>query len=144
MNWKTLDGMFSPESVAVIGASNVPGKVGNAIMRSITLRFDGKVYPVNVKGGEIEVNGKKFPVYKSLKEIPDKIDVAVIVVPARFVPDVIDECGEKGVKAAVVISAGFKEAGRVELEEELVKRAKKWGIRLVGPNCLGVTNLENG
>ncbi|ASJ11401.1 acetate--CoA ligase family protein [Thermococcus thioreducens] len=139
-----LDFLFYPRSVAVIGASNVPGKIGNSIMRSITLKFDGKVYAVNVKGGEVEVNGKRFKVYRSIREIPDEIDVAVIAVPAKFVPDVIDECGEKGVKGAVVISAGFKEAGRVELEEELVRRAKKWGIRLVGPNCLGVTNLENG
>ncbi|NJE02510.1 CoA-binding protein, partial [Thermococcus sp. JdF3] len=66
-----LDFMFYPKSVAVIGASNVPGKVGNAIMRSITLKYEGKVYAVNVKGGEIEVNGKKFPVYRSIKEISD-------------------------------------------------------------------------
>ena len=144
METPKLDFLFYPKSVAVIGASNVPGKVGNAIMRSITLRYDGKVYAVNVKGGEIEVNGKKFLVYKSIHEIPDEIDVAVIAVPAKFVPDVIDDCGKKGVKAAVVISAGFKEAGRADLEEELVRRAKKWGIRVVGPNCLGVTNLENG
>ncbi len=144
METPNLDFLFYPKSVAVIGASNVPGKVGNAIMRSITLRYDGKVYAVNVKGGEIEVNGKKFPVYKSIHEIPDEIDVAVIAVPAKFVPDVIDDCGKKGVKAAIVISAGFKEAGRADLEEELVRRAKKWGIRVVGPNCLGVTNLENG
>ena len=144
METPNLDFLFYPKSVAVIGASHVPGKVGNAIMRSITLRFNGKVYAVNVKGGEIEVNGKKFKVYRSIKDIPDEIDVAVIAVPAKFVPDVIDECGEKGVKGAIVISAGFKEAGRADLEEELVRRAKKWGIRLVGPNCLGVTNLENG
>ncbi|WP_297463934.1 CoA-binding protein [Thermococcus sp.] len=144
MDVPNLDFLFYPRSVAVIGASNVPGKVGNAIMRSITLRYDGKVYPVNIKGGEIEVNGKKFKVYRSVKEIPDEIDVAVIAVPAKFVPDVIDECGEKGVKGAIVISAGFKEAGRADLEEELVRRARKWGIRVVGPNCLGVTNLENG
>ncbi|AMM53265.1 acetate--CoA ligase family protein [Pyrococcus kukulkanii] len=139
-----LDFLFYPRSVAVIGASHIPGKIGNAIMRSITANFDGKVYAVNIKGGEIDVNGKKFKVYKSIKDIPDEVDVAVIAVPAKFVPDVIDECGEKGVKGAVVISAGFKEAGRADLEEELVKRARKWGIRVVGPNCLGVTNLENG
>ncbi len=144
MKSTNLDFLFYPKSVAVIGASHVPGKVGNAIMRSVTLRFDGKVYAVNVRGGEIEVNGKKFKVYRSIKEVPDEVDVAVIAVPAKFVPDVIDECGEKGVKGVVVISAGFKEAGRADLEEELVKRARKWSIRVVGPNCLGVTNLENG
>ncbi|EHR78867.1 CoA-binding protein [Thermococcus litoralis DSM 5473] len=135
-----LDELFYPKSVAIIGASNTLGKVGNAIMHSMTLRFKGKIYPVNVK--ETEVMGLKA--YKSIKEIPDEVDVAVIAVPAKFVPDVIDECGEKGVKGVVVISAGFKEAGRADLEEELVKRARKWGIRVVGPNCLGVTNLENG
>ncbi len=139
-----LDFLFYPRSVAVIGASHVRGKVGNAIMRSMTLRYEGRVYAVNVKGGEIEVNGRRFKVYRSLREVPEAVDVAVIAVPARFVPDVIDECGEKGVKGAVVISAGFKEAGREDLEEELVKRARNWGIRLVGPNCLGVTNIENG
>ncbi len=79
MESPNLDFLFYPKSVAVIGASNVPpGKVGNAIMRSITLRFDGKVYPVNIKGGgEIEVNGKKFKVYRSVKEIPDEVDVAL-------------------------------------------------------------------
>ncbi len=144
MERPNLDFLFYPRSVAVIGASHVPGKIGNAIMRSITLRFGGKVYAVNVKGGEIEVNGRRFKVYRSIREVPDEVDVAVIAVPAKFVPNVIDECGEKGVKGAVVISAGFKEAGRVDLEEELVRRAKKWGIKVVGPNCLGVTNLENG
>ncbi len=139
-----LDFLFYPRSVAVIGASNKPGKIGNSIMRSVTRQFGGEVYPVNIKGEDIEVNGKHFKSYRSILEIPGEVDVAVIAVPARFVPDVIDECGQKGVKAAVVISAGFKEAGNVELEEELVRRARKWGIRLVGPNCLGVTNIENG
>ena len=141
---KSLDVLFYPKSVAVIGASHMPEKIGNAIMRSITLKFSGKIYAVNLKGGEMAVNGKRFQVYRSIKEIPDNIDVAVIAVPAKFVPAVIDECGEKGVKSAVVISAGFKEAEKSELEEEVVRRARKWRIRLVGPNCLGVTNLENG
>ncbi|WP_461863688.1 acetate--CoA ligase family protein, partial [Thermococcus sp.] len=139
-----LDFLFYPQSVAVIGASNKPGKIGNSIMRSVTRQFSGEVYPVNIKGEDIEVNGRSFKSYRSILEIPGEVDVAVIAVPARFVPDVIDECGQKGVKAAVVISAGFKEAGNAELEEELVRRARKWGIRLVGPNCLGVTNIENG
>ncbi len=141
---RNLDVLFYPKSVAVIGASNISGKVGNAIMCSIMRGFNGKIYAVNVKGGEIKVNGKKFKVYGSIKDIPDEVDTAVIAVPARFVPQIIDECGQKGVKGAIVISAGFKEAGRADLEEELVKRARKWGIRIIGPNCLGVTNLENG
>lgn len=135
-----LDFLFYPRSVAVIGASNKEGKIGNSIMKSILREFNGKVYPINIK--EEEVLGLKA--YKSILDVPEDVDVAVIAVPAKFVPDVIDQCGQKGVKGAVVISAGFKEAGRADLEEELVRRARKWGIRLVGPNCLGVTNLENG
>lgn len=135
-----LDFLFYPRSVAVIGASNKKGKIGNSIMKSILREFNGKVYPINIK--EEEVLGLKA--YKSILDVPEDVDVAVIAVPAKLVPDVIDQCGQKGVKGAVVISAGFKEAGRADLEEELVRRAGKWGIRIVGPNCLGVTNLENG
>ena len=136
-----LDFLFYPKSVAVIGASNKEGKIGNAIMKNlINFGFKGKIYPVNVK--ESEVMGLKA--YKSVLEIPDEVDVAVIAIPGRFVPQVLEECGRKGVKGAVVISAGFKEAGNVELEEKLVEVARKWNIRVVGPNCLGITNIENG
>ncbi|WP_456322053.1 acetate--CoA ligase family protein [Palaeococcus sp. (in: euryarchaeotes)] len=134
-----LDFMFYPKSVAVIGASNKEGKIGNAIMKNlVNYGFKGEIYPINVK--EKEVLGIKA--YRSILDVPSEVDVAVIAVPARFVPDVIDQCGQKGVKGAVVISAGFKEAGKADLEEELVRRARKWGIRLVGPNCLGITNIE--
>ncbi|WP_456398309.1 CoA-binding protein, partial [Palaeococcus sp. (in: euryarchaeotes)] len=134
-----LDFMFYPKSVAVIGASNKEGKIGNAIMKNlVNYGFKGEIYPINVK--EKEVLGIKA--YRSILDVPGEVDVAVIAVPARFVPDVIDQCGQKGVKGAVVISAGFKEAGKADLEEELVRRARKWGIRLVGPNCLGITNIE--
>ncbi|RLF79167.1 CoA-binding protein, partial [Thermococci archaeon] len=136
-----LDFLFYPKSVAVIGASNKEGKIGNAIMKNlINFGFKGKIYPVNVK--ESEVMGLKA--YKSVLEIPGEVDVAVIAIPGRFVPQVLEECGQKGVKGAVVISAGFKEAGNVELEEKLVEVARKWNIRVVGPNCLGITNIENG
>ena len=136
-----LDFLFYPKSVAVIGASNKEGKIGNAIMKNlINFGFKGKVYPVNVK--ESEVMGIKA--YKSVLEIPEEVDVAVVAIPGRFVPQVLEECGQKGVKGAVVISAGFKEAGNVELEEKLVEVARKWNIRVVGPNCLGITNIENG
>lgn len=139
-----LDFLFYFKSVVVIGVLNVFGKVGNVIMCLIIFCFDGKVYFVNVKGGEIEVNGKKFKVYRSVKEIFDEVDVVVIVVFVKFVFDVIDECGEKGVKVVVVILVGFKEVGRVDFEEEFVRRVRKWGIRVVGLNCLGVINFENG
>ncbi|ACS91014.1 acetate--CoA ligase family protein [Thermococcus sibiricus] len=136
-----LDFLFYPQSVAVIGASNKEGKIGNAIMKNlINFGFKGRIYPVNVK--EEKVLGIKA--YKSVLEIPDSVDVAVISIPGRFVPQILEECGQKGVKGAVVISAGFKEAGNVELENKLLEVARKWNIRIVGPNCLGVTNIENG
>ena len=136
-----LDFLFYPESVAVIGASNKEGKIGNAIMKNlINFGFKGKIYPVNVK--EEKILGIKA--YKSVLEIPDNVDVAVISIPGKFVPQILEECGQKGVKGVVVISAGFKEAGNVELEEKLLGVARKWNIRIVGPNCLGITNIENG
>ncbi|WP_082391441.1 acetate--CoA ligase family protein [Thermococcus sp. EP1] len=136
-----LDFLFYPQSVAVIGASNKEGKIGNAIMKNlINFGFKGKIYPVNVK--EDTVMGLKA--YKNVLEIPDQVDVAVIAIPGKFVPQTLEECGQKGIRGAVVISAGFKEAGNIELEEKLVEVAKKWNIKVVGPNCLGVTNIENG
>ncbi|RLF83152.1 CoA-binding protein [Thermococci archaeon] len=136
-----LDFLFYPQSVAVIGASNKEGKIGNAIMKNlINFGFKGKIYPVNVK--EEKILGIKA--YKSVLEIPENVDVAVISIPGKFVPQTLEECGQKGVKGVVVISAGFKEAGNVELEEKLLEVARKWNIRIVGPNCLGVTNIENG
>jgi len=136
-----LDFLFYPQSVAVIGASNKEGKIGNAIMKNlINFGFKGKIYPVNVK--EEKILGIKA--YKSVLEIPENVDVAVISIPGKFVPQILEECGQKGVKGVVVISAGFKEAGNVELEEKLLEVARKWNIRIVGPNCLGVTNIENG
>jgi len=136
-----LDFLFYPQSVAVIGASNKEGKIGNAIMKNlINFGFKGKIHPVNVK--EEKILGIKA--YKSVLEIPENVDVAVISIPGKFVPQTLEECGQKGVKGVVVISAGFKEAGNVELEEKLLEVARKWNIRIVGPNCLGVTNIENG
>lgn len=136
-----LDFLFYPQSVAIIGASNKEGKIGNAIMKNlINFGFKGKIYPVNVK--EEKILGIKA--YKSVLEIPDNVDVAVISIPGKFVPQILEECGQKGVKGVVVISAGFKEAGNVELEEKLLEVARKWNIRIVGPNCLGITNIENG
>jgi len=124
--------LFRPGSVAVIGASNNPAKVGYALIRNLE-RFRGKVFPVNPKYGE--VLGLKC--YPSVLDIPETLDCALIAVPPEITLKVIEECGKKGVKLAVVITAGFKEAGREELERELVKRAKNYGMRILGPNTLG-------
>ncbi|MBS3817473.1 MAG: CoA-binding protein [Candidatus Thermoplasmatota archaeon] len=132
----SLDEMFYPESVAVIGASNKEGKVGNSIMRSLKRKYDGEVFPVNIS--EDKVLGLKA--YSSILEIDEKIDLAVVSVPAEVVPDVVDECGDAGVKNVIVVSAGFSEAGRRDLEREVEDLVEKYGMNLLGPNCLGIYN----
>jgi len=128
---------FSPKSVAVIGASREPEKLGSQILSNILSgQYPGKVYPVNPKATEI--SGLKC--YPDVSSIPDIPDLAIVVVPAKIVCSVIEECGKKGTKAAIVISAGFKESGDEgrKREQELVNVAKKYGCRIIGPNCLGI------
>ncbi|HOT91249.1 MAG TPA: acetate--CoA ligase family protein [Anaerolineae bacterium] len=134
-----LDTFFSPQSVAVIGASRDVEKLGYAVLHNIKQSgFAGKVYPINPKADEI-LDLKAYP---SVLAVPDPIDLAVIVIPGRFVPAALEECGQKQIPSVVVISAGFREAGREGLEQELelIKIAHKYNIRLIGPNCLGVIN----
>ncbi|MEM0331478.1 MAG: acetate--CoA ligase family protein [Archaeoglobaceae archaeon] len=130
--------LFYPSSVAVVGASAEKGSVGNTILNNLK-SFKGEVYAVNPKYSEIE--GVKC--YPSILDVPD-VDLAVIAVPARFVPKTIEECGRKGVSYAVIISAGFKETGSegAALERKIVEIANKFGVRIVGPNCLGIMNPE--
>jgi acetyl coenzyme A synthetase (ADP forming)-like protein len=133
--------LFKPRSVAVIGASREPGKVGFAVLRSIIDGgYKGEVYPVNPKADKI----LGLTAYKSVSDVPGDIDLAVIVVPAQAALDVMEECGKKGVRYAVVISAGFKEIGGegIEREKKLTETARKYGIRVVGPNCLGIMDLH--
>ncbi|MFN2284688.1 MAG: CoA-binding protein, partial [Anaerolineae bacterium] len=134
-----LDTFFAPQSVAVIGASRDVEKLGYAVLNNIiTGGFEGKIYPINPKADEI----LDLKVYPSVLEVPDPIDLAIIVIPARFVLTALEECGQKKIPAVVIISAGFREAGREGLEQELqlVKTAKEHNIRLIGPNCLGIIN----
>jgi len=138
-----LQQLFEPRSVAVVGASTKPGKVGHDILRNmLTSGFEGEVYPINPRADEIL--GQKC--YPSIIEVEGHIDLAVIVVPAPAVLSVTEECGRKGVNTAIVISAGFKEAGPtgIERERKLGELARKLGIRIVGPNCLGVMSTSNG
>jgi len=126
----------NPASVAVIGASAQAGKVGYTVVENISKSgFQGAVYPINPKAPEI----LGYKAYPNIKEVPGDVDVAVIVIPAKHVLGAAEQCGEKGVKGIVVITAGFKEIGGegVELEHKLVEIAKKYGMRIVGPNCLG-------
>ncbi|RLE64121.1 MAG: acetyl CoA synthetase [Thermoprotei archaeon] len=130
-----LEKLFTPKSIAVIGASRTPGKIGYEILSNLMeYGFPGKIYPVNPRATEI----RGLKVYPSVTEIPDEVDMAVIAVPAAIVPKVIEECGKKGVKVVVVISSGFKEVGNADLEEKIVEIARKYGMRLLGPNIFGV------
>ncbi len=134
-----LEKFFNPKAVAVIGAAREPGKVGHDVVRNLLdFRFPGKIFPVNPKAQEI-LGLKAFP---SILDIPEKVDLGVIAVRAPLVPQVIRQCGEKGVKALVILSAGFKEAGRegAKLENEIVNLAREYGIRIIGPNCLGIVD----
>ena len=134
-----LEPFFQPASVAVIGASSNPTKLGHAVLKNLVeggyAKF-GQVYPINPGGGEILGQ----PAYASVLDVPDPIDLAVIVIPYPLVPAALRECGQKGIPAAIVISAGFREAGMegLERELELVQIAKESNLRLIGPNCLGV------
>jgi acetyltransferase len=134
-----LDALFRPRSVAIIGASRTSGKVGQILTQNIIESgFEGSIYPINPNAEEIL--GKKC--YPSVAEVPEEIDLAVVSIPSAYVNQVAEECGEKGVKALIVISAGFKEIGRegAVLEEQLVDIGKKYGMRIQGPNCLGIIN----
>jgi acyl-CoA synthetase (NDP forming) len=134
---KQLDPIFNPESLALIGATNNSLKWGWIIQHNIMWnKFKGKLYPINRT--EDKVLGLKA--YSSVHNVPDPIDLAIIVVPAQSVAQVFDECIASGVKACVVISSGFKESGEegAKLEKELVSTARRAGIRVVGPNCMGV------
>ena len=134
-----LNKMFKPEPVAVIGASNTPGKVGYIIVDNlINDGFKGEIYPINPKGGEIL--GKKA--YANIEDVPGKVDLAIITIPSVFVNAVVKECGEAGVEHMVVITAGFKEVGDegAKLEAELTAIGKEYGINIIGPNSLGITD----
>jgi len=135
---------FEPKSVAVIGASRDPSKTGHIILKNVIEGgYRGEIYPINPSANEIL--GLKC--YKSVLEVPGSVDLAVIVVPARLVPNIIDELSIKGVKAAVIISGGFRETGTQEglkLEEELKNKTRKSSVRVLGPNCQGVNNPHIG
>jgi acetyltransferase len=138
-----LDAIFKPHSVAVIGATDRPGSVGRAVLWSlVSSPFGGTVYPVSTR--RASVLGIKA--FAKVSDIPESVDLAVIVTPAATVPDVITECVENGVRGAVVISAGFKEHGDAgkELERQLLERIEGTALRVVGPNCLGVMNPVSG
>jgi len=134
--------LFEARTIAVVGASPKEGKVGNVIVKNlIASGFSGGLYPVNPKATEI----LGLRCYPDLASIPGEVEMIVVAVPSMVVPTVMEEAGGKGVKVAVVISAGFKEIGKegAELEREVGRIARRWGIRVLGPNCLGVISTQN-
>jgi len=142
---KKLDAFFNPASVAVVGATNKPGKAGNVIFRNFAENkrrgiFKSELYPINLN--EESIMG--FKCFPSISQVPNSLDLVVVVVPASAVPSVMKEAAAKKVKAAAIISAGFKEIGNVELEAQIVKTAREAGIRVLGPNCLGVYYSKTG
>ena len=134
---RSLDAVLRPRSIAVIGASRRPGTIGWQIVDNLLKHgYEGVVYPVNPNSPSVH----SIPAYASVGAIPGEVDLGVVVVPKELVPGVVDECAAKGVKALVVISAGFREVGGrgAEMEAAMLEVARSAGMRLVGPNCMGV------
>lgn len=136
-----LDMFFKPRGVAVIGASRDPSKLGYAVLNNVARHgYTGPVYPVNPKADEIL--GLKC--YPSVSSVPNPCELAVIIAPSTATPDIMEQCGQRGIKAAIVISGGFSEAGPAgaDLERRLVEIARRYGMRLLGPNCIGVIDTH--
>lgn len=138
-----LDSIFKAESIAVVGVSDDPSKLGSVIFNNIIdAGFKGTLFPVNPKYNELY----GYKAYADINSIQDSVDLVVIAIPARFVLEVVNQCVNRKVKSAVIISAGFREVGNEGriLEEEVVKRAKESGMKIIGPNCLGVISTLFG
>jgi acetyl coenzyme A synthetase (ADP forming)-like protein len=130
----SMNRIMKPKAVAVVGASNEAGKIGNSVMKNlINGGYKGKIYPINPK--DAEVMGVKA--FKSVKDVPDEIDTAVFAVPAKFVASALKECGEKKIAGAILIPSGFGETGNIEGQEELQRIGREYNIRLMGPNIYG-------
>ncbi len=136
-----LDALFRPKSVAIVGASNNPLSIGHIVMQNLLdHNFKGPIYPVNPKSKYI----KSFKTYASVSEIPDEVDLVNISIKNTIVPYVLEDCGKKGVKFAIVHTAGFKEVGEegLQLERQIVEIAHKYGMRIYGPNSQGIQNSD--
>jgi acyl-CoA synthetase (NDP forming) len=136
-----LPKLFCPSSVAVIGASDNFDKLGYHVMKSLVEgKYPGGIYPINPRGGEIW----GIRAYASIEDIPAEVELAIIVVPAQLVPRVLEDCGRKGAKGVVLITAGFRELEDprgAALQEEIKKVAARWSLPIIGPNTFGFVNL---
>lgn len=136
-----LSAFFEPHAIAIIGASREVGKLGHDVIRNlIRFGYQGKIYPINPRADTI----LGLPVYSSIEDLPQAIDLAVIVVPAPYVPETLEACGQRGIHAAIVVSGGFREVGEegAVLENKLQEIAKHYDISLLGPNCIGVIDTH--
>ena len=135
MEMAALDGLLRPKAIAIVGASNTPGKIGHTVVKNlIDCQYEGGIYPINPKGGEI----LGLQVYPSVLNVPHNIDAAILVIPARLTPKIAAECGQKGIKGLIILASGFSEMGRTALEDEVVRTAHQYGMRVLGPNIVGV------
>jgi len=137
-----LEAFFSPRGVAVIGASPRPGSVGYVIVDQLRRKYKGRIYPVNPKYAEV-LGLKAYP---TILDVPDPVDLAIVAVRAERVPGIMEQVGKRGVKAAIVISGGFSEIGPegAERERRLLEIARRYGVRIIGPNCIGVLDNSTG
>ncbi|MCQ2559462.1 MAG: acetate--CoA ligase family protein [Clostridia bacterium] len=136
-----IDEMFSPKSAAVVGASNKAGKVGYAVLKNmIDSGYNGKLSPINPKDPEVQ----GLQAYKDIKDVPEAVDLVIITVPAKAVLPVVKDCAASGVKYLIIITAGFKEIGgeAAEIEQEMIRISKESGMRILGPNCLGLIDTH--
>jgi len=140
---RTMKKFFYPRSVAVVGVSENPVNLGRGIiLNMLQAGYQGKIYPVGPKGGRVY----GLPILPHIRELPEPVDLAAILTPARFVPQVVEDCGALGIDRVVVESGGFAELGEQgqALQDEIARLIERYGLRLIGPNGLGVVNMEVG
>ncbi len=135
MDLEALNGLLRPKSIAVVGASNKEGKIGYTVVKNLLdSHYQGAIYPINPTESLIQ----GLQAYPSVLDVPGTVDAAVITVPAKLVPAVTEECGKKGVKGLIIIASGFSEVGRHDLEQQVVDTARRYGVRVLGPNIVGI------
>jgi acetyltransferase len=138
---QSLNPFFNPKGVVVVGASSDPSKLGYGLARNLVQsNYPGEIHFVNIKGGTLL--GR--PIYSSVAEVPDPVDLAALLIPARFIPDMLRDCGERGIRAIIIGSGGFRETSikGAALENECQRIAAEYGIRLIGPNCVGLLDTH--
>lgn len=136
-----LDTLFKPKSIAIIGASTKDLSIGNVIIKNLLhYGFKGPIYPINPKAPEV----RGLKAYTSIFDVPGDIDLAHVIIPSRFVPQIIEDCGKKGIKSVIINSAGFSEMGEegAALQKAFLVKAKEYGVRIFGPNCQGIINAD--